>query len=235
MKDVRGFLHALLWLVVLLTAEIGLHELSDTYPLPAHNVPALQEWATNTETTLLVLTIVRVVTMVLVGYVLMTTVACAIAHRSSRQRLASCMDSITLPATRTLAIRLASMSVVTGLTMPVATAAATTNQDVPVLRHLAPGESFPPITPTTTAPSVVTHPPSPPRQHLVARGENFWTIAQDTLSSSLRRDPTEKEVTAYWRMLVDANQRTLRKTNNPDLLFAGQVIELPPTGRDSQG
>ncbi|PLS75238.1 MAG: hypothetical protein CYG61_08380, partial [Actinobacteria bacterium] len=43
-----------------------------------------------------------------------------------------------------------------------------------------------------------------------------------------QRAPSDAEVDAYWRRLVDANRAILRDPANPDLLYPGQVLTVPP-------
>ncbi|MEY2464846.1 MAG: hypothetical protein QOH64_2984, partial [Acidimicrobiaceae bacterium] len=40
--------------------------------------------------------------------------------------------------------------------------------------------------------------------------------------------PSEREVTRYWRALIEANRASLPDPLNPDLLFAAAVLVLPP-------
>jgi hypothetical protein len=237
MNDLRNFLSALAWFAGLLTLQVILHELGHAYPLPAFNAEAAKTWVTQTDSTVIALSLVRIATMTVIWYVLTTTTICAIAHLSPQKRFATYADRITLPGARVLAIRLASVSAIGGLALPVATANAAPSHEAPVLRHLLPGEAIPTTTTTTSTtaplPTPITTAPAPistlaTQQHAVQRGENFWTIAQDALTATLQRNPSEKEVTEYWRELVRTNQQTLTNPSNPDLLFAGQIIELPP-------
>lgn len=61
---------------------------------------------------------------------------------------------------------------------------------------------------------------------LVARGDHLWSIAQETLADEWGRPPREPEVEAYWRRLIDINRSQVGA--NPDLLFPGQTLTLPP-------
>jgi hypothetical protein len=62
----------------------------------------------------------------------------------------------------------------------------------------------------------------------VEPGESFWSIAEEHLTDALGRTPSEKEVTRYWDVVVQANRDRLADGNNPDLLFPGQQLVLPP-------
>jgi nucleoid-associated protein YgaU len=56
----------------------------------------------------------------------------------------------------------------------------------------------------------------------VAAGESMWSIAVTHLRDVHGRDASDEEIATYWRQIVAANALP-----NPDLLFVGQVIELP--------
>jgi nucleoid-associated protein YgaU len=69
----------------------------------------------------------------------------------------------------------------------------------------------------------------------VALGDNLWTIARDRLAKVTRRPAAElgeREIARYWLDVVDANRASLR-SGDPDLIFPGELIRLPPvTGRE---
>lgn len=80
----------------------------------------------------------------------------------------------------------------------------------------------------------VSSQPEPPvevdRQHVVAPGDNLWTIAAARLSQAKNISPSEltnEEIHAYWVRVIDANERALR-SGNPNLIFPGERIALPP-------
>ncbi|HUP87200.1 MAG TPA: hypothetical protein VM143_16215 [Acidimicrobiales bacterium] len=60
-------------------------------------------------------------------------------------------------------------------------------------------------------------------------GDHLWRVAERTLEAAWRRPPTDGEVDPYWRRLIEHNRRRLRHRDDPDLVFPGDVIELPPT------
>lgn len=114
-----------------------------------------------------------------------------------------------------------------GLRPPAAVAAPTTTTvlaapvaapivDVPAVGHDPP----PPPPPGPT-------PPAHPTWE-VRRGDHFWSIAQRVLADAWHRPVTDHEVVPYWRVLVDENRARLADPANPDLLFAGQALVVPP-------
>ena len=60
-----------------------------------------------------------------------------------------------------------------------------------------------------------------------ARGDSFWRIAKATLSAAWRRPPADREIVPYWHEVVAANRDRLHD-RDPDLIFPGEVFELPP-------
>jgi hypothetical protein len=62
----------------------------------------------------------------------------------------------------------------------------------------------------------------------VRPGEHFWSIAEEVLATSWGRPATEAEVAPYWAALVEANRDRLAHRDDPDLVYPGQVMALPP-------
>jgi nucleoid-associated protein YgaU len=73
-------------------------------------------------------------------------------------------------------------------------------------------------------PSVVS--PAPPDRHTVQWGDNLWTIAAGHLADTevIR---SNGQIAPYWRELVQDNRASLR-SGNPDLIFPGETVALPP-------
>lgn len=65
----------------------------------------------------------------------------------------------------------------------------------------------------------------------VRSGEHFRSIAEAALREALGRAPTEAELVPFWRTLVDQNRGVLADPENPELLFPGQVLVVPPISR----
>lgn len=58
-------------------------------------------------------------------------------------------------------------------------------------------------------------------------GEHLWHVAESVVTDDLGRTPTEAEVAVYWTLLIETNRPMLVDPDNPDLVFAGQVLTLP--------
>jgi nucleoid-associated protein YgaU len=66
----------------------------------------------------------------------------------------------------------------------------------------------------------------------VVEGDNLWVISRDRLaqvSESPASELSDHEIAAYWLRVIAANRDSLR-SGNPDLIFPGETIQLPPVG-----
>jgi len=64
--------------------------------------------------------------------------------------------------------------------------------------------------------------------HVVQSGECFWSIAAEVVGDELGRRAADAEIAPYFRRLVAANESRLVVPGEPDLLFAGQQLIVPP-------
>ena len=97
-----------------------------------------------------------------------------------------------------------------------------------------PGASPAAYTPTPPAGTPATTPGAldiDPSVWVVAPGDSLWSIAEDVTSSAAGTPPSERDLSRYWRRLVQANRANLVDPDNPDLLLPGQQIVVPPTDR----
>lgn len=69
----------------------------------------------------------------------------------------------------------------------------------------------------TTEPDVV----------VVESGDNLWAIAERHLARVWDRAPSDGEIAPYWVELIEANRDGIR-SGDPDLIFPGERIVLPP-------
>lgn len=62
---------------------------------------------------------------------------------------------------------------------------------------------------------------------VVRRGDHLWSLAARHLAQVLgRSDLGEHEIARYWVRVIEANRDTIR-SGNADLVYPGEVIELP--------
>jgi len=64
------------------------------------------------------------------------------------------------------------------------------------------------------------------RSHTVAPGDNFWSIAEDHLTSTSAGTVDGAELRRYWLQVIDLNRTSIR-SGDPDLIFPGERIRLP--------
>ena len=61
----------------------------------------------------------------------------------------------------------------------------------------------------------------------VEPGDHFWAIAEDTLTETWDRVPSDDEIVPYWRQLVDENRDRLLPPGDPDLIYPEQQLTIP--------
>ncbi len=66
----------------------------------------------------------------------------------------------------------------------------------------------------------------------VDEGDHFWKLATQTLSDAWGRQPTDGEVSPYWVDMVAANGGRLLPPEDPDVVYPGQWLEVPPVPTD---
>jgi hypothetical protein len=64
-------------------------------------------------------------------------------------------------------------------------------------------------------------------EHVVVAGDSLWSIAEATLVAADGQRPDGQAVADYWQAVVEANRDALTDPENPDLIFPGQVVQLP--------
>jgi nucleoid-associated protein YgaU len=110
--------------------------------------------------------------------------------------------------------------------------------DPPAPRVPAPGAPLPvtepadAAVPPAAAPAAAPAPAAaaPPSTHTVAAGDSLWEIAARHLATTTGRDRRAlgaPEVAAYWVRVCDAH-RTRVASGDLDLIYPGEVVDLPP-------
>lgn len=154
-------------------------------------------------------------------------------------RLVVAADRLTVsPVRRMLAgitLSVAATSVVAGTVgpatmVPVAVAGQAAPPATITMHRLGP-EPLPSPAPAVAPPADTPSPPTPAPgvtgRWTVRSGECFWTIAESVLAQAWGRPPTDAEIVPYWDRLIWANQASLVHPGIPDLIYPGQVFEVP--------
>ncbi len=64
---------------------------------------------------------------------------------------------------------------------------------------------------------------------VVEPGDHLWKISAGRLQVVLGREASNSEISPYWRTVIEENRAGLR-SGDPDLIYPGEVIALPPAG-----
>ena len=64
---------------------------------------------------------------------------------------------------------------------------------------------------------------------VVQPGDHLWKISATHLEGVLDRPAEPEEIDPYWRVVIETNRASLI-SDDPDLIFPGEVIELPEVG-----
>lgn len=102
---------------------------------------------------------------------------------------------------------------------------------VPTPAGPGPGPSSPSTQPTPTKPSTAW------TTHRVVPGDNLWKISAEHLADALGLDPphiSNRRIASYWLRVVSVNRASLR-SGDPDLIYPGEVVRLPPIVQRSEG
>jgi hypothetical protein len=105
---------------------------------------------------------------------------------------------------------------------------------VPPTGTTSPPPTTTPLVPPTAPPPVVpvAPPPAPAAgsTHTVTGGEHLWSIAAAHVARASGRSSTDlspADIAPYWLRVVELNRQRLR-SGNPNLVYPGEVVELPP-------
>jgi hypothetical protein len=242
----RRVASALVWAVGLAATGLALvwSGRGPLAPPPLGDPARWSAWLAARDPSVAAFSLLRLVALATLGYLAAVTVLGVVLRLVGAARLAAAADRVTVaPVRRLLAgVSLGLAATVAGpavlvpaalASQPVTTTSTTTFPPATVTMHLlAPGETTPPL------PSTVAPPPAPvvlapasltvaPDRWTVKPGECFWTIAESVLTQASGRAPTDAEIVPYWQRLIAANRGALAHPGDPDLIFPGQVFDVP--------
>ncbi|MDQ3679194.1 MAG: LysM peptidoglycan-binding domain-containing protein [Actinomycetota bacterium] len=246
------------WLAFLVGGVAVLHALGARLPPPSlSSPPGGAVWLMQHQPAEVALSILRLMALALGWYLLVVTLGALVARLLRLATLTSVVDAVTLPAVRRMVSGAVGLSLVatsfpvlgsvagaqgeppaveTMRRLPDGAPPAGPSSPPPTMRRVPDAQSpakspAPPAKAPAPSPAKAPAPPSPspaPGSWTVRPGDHFWAVAERVLTDAWGRVPADGEVDPYWRALVKANQARLRDPRNPDLLFTGQTLAVPP-------
>ncbi len=119
-----------------------------------------------------------------------------------------------------------------GRLRPPGTGSAETGEEEPpdiiVPPHLQAGPEAEPVEPSPDEPPAVTWDGTIAHSARVTSGDHLWNLSERHLERVLGRSSLdEHEIAPYWVRVIEANRASIR-SGNPDLIYPGEVIHLPP-------
>lgn len=180
--------------------------------------------------------VLRLLALALGWYLLAVTAIGVVLRLVRAGQLVTVADVVTLPFVRSMVQAGLGLGVA-GASVAAVASLATQPPRPPTVADLALGADHEPLVtlvaetapvlrrlPEVAPPPVATEAP----RWTVAPGDHLWSIAERTLAGAWQRTPAEAEVLPYWEQVVARNRASLADPANPDLLFPGQELVLPP-------
>ena len=223
----RACARALLMLIGALSAATLLLRLGGALPLPdgvdrAH----IDTWLRDVGAVRASFGLARAMALGLAVYMALLAILALVAALSGAAGAARVALRIALPSLRPLVAPIAAITLTVSTAVPAV--AQGRDQPPPVMQVVASPDSNPPVMRLVPAPAPVAPTVSATATtHTVAPGDTFWSIAEDTIRAE-GHAASDHDVVSYWHALIDLNRDRLRVPGEPDLIFPGQVFELPP-------
>jgi hypothetical protein len=214
---------------------------------PVHSWSALTRWYEEVPPELAAAAILRPVALALAAWLLVATVLQLLAAIPRLRPLGCVADPISPRSLQRLGHGLAGLSLTAGLAAVVPGAGIPSELPLPIASTFATGDDDPdlPVAPPAVpapgegtasmrlvdAGSPATTPPSAAIRSddvTVEVGDSFWSIAAEELDRRGGAHPSDRQIVPYWRRLIEHNRARLVDPGNPDLIYPGQVVSLPP-------
>lgn len=217
-------------LALALTATLAALAAGRALPgLPVGDLAQIEAWIERHGAVLAVASVARVLALVVAIYLVATVGLALVARAAHLRALAALVDRFSLPIVRRAVHGVAGMALTIGVAGGVAQASPAAPPTMVVV-------SRPPT--DIAVMSAVDEPPAPPAAaatpepsvlatSTIAPGDHLWGVAARTLAAHRHRAPTDDEVAAYLVEIVAHNVDRLAVPDHPDLVFPGQVFELP--------
>ena len=223
----RASARALLMLFGALSAAAVLLRLGRELPWPEGlSRGQIDSWLTDQGAARASFALASAIGIGLAVYTALVAVLALVAALSGAAGAARVALRVALPSLRPLVAPIAAITLSVSTAVPAL--AQGRDQPPPVMQIVASPDSNPPVMrlvppETRAAPAA----PTAATTHTVASGDTFWSIAEDVVRTD-ERGVSDHELVSYWHALIDLNRDRLRVPGEPDLIFPGQVFELPP-------
>lgn len=248
----RGRAQALVVLAATAGLVVALHRLgSGSFAAPpVHSWSALRRWYEEAPPDVVAMAVLRLVALSLAGWLLLATLLQVLGAIVGTCPLGAVADLISPRSLQRLGHGLAGISLTAGLAAVVPGAGIPASVPVPIATRIAVGDDDPDPPPAPPAPpapiegtaslrllddgSLAERAPAPPpapaqpNELTVEIGDSFWSIAADELAQQRGAPPSDRQIVPYWRRLIEHNRPLLVDPDNPDLIYPGQVVSLPP-------
>jgi nucleoid-associated protein YgaU len=185
------------------------------------------------------LAVVRLLALAAAVDLVAACVGAFVAGAARAHGVAAALERLAVPGARGVVRAAAAVGIaLAGLVPATAAAQVAPADDPPVLRPLdEPAEPAGPSPPNSGDFATATVDNSPEfggagtataGSWHVEPGDHLWAVAERTLAGAWGRPPSDAEVVLYWVDVIEANRSRLADPANPDLIFPGQVLVVPP-------
>ena len=206
------------WIAFVSVAVVGLHSLHRFLPLGAI-------WSLASSLELALGAMLRLLGLV-AGYWLLGSTLVYLLLRVTRVRDLRSVAWSALPLVRQLSDRITARAMVRVFAAPIPLLDLVTPGYVPIPASDPQAPAAISQAPIAETPVVVTT-ADEAVEVIILRGDNMWTLAKARLEALHGRPPTDAEIGPYWRRVVEVNLDRIR-SGDPDLIFPGEVLILPP-------
>jgi hypothetical protein len=234
-------------IVALVAAAIGLvllgrGELAGPPLSSLTSSQGLRDWFDARPPAVAVFALLSLAALGLAGYLVALVGLTTIARLTSWRSMQRAADAAIPPGVRRVTAALFGVGLVGTAASPLVDGRPGRTETLVVVDRLLPGEPVEVLVPmdadepdatdgSATLRRLIPDKPGSeavPEEWVVQRGDHLWSIAESHLGDVLGRPPTDAEITPYWRVLIDHNRSRLSDADEPDMIFPGQVFELPP-------
>lgn len=252
----RRLLPLMTWVATLVVA-ITLFTAMGDGPLaapPLTTPSAWGDWAAARDPVVATVAILRLAVLAMAWYLVGVTTIGAVARVAQLASLVRVADALSVPLVRRVLQTSLGVGLATAVVASAASGVVAPRPDLPSMQPVAGGagtELVPPAmqpldtpeddagapTPRAVEAPVVADAEAAPDDvatHEVRTGDHLWSIARDHLAAVTDEDPSDAEVAAHWRDVIDANRDRLVDPDNPDLLLPGQEVVLPAVQEGEQ-